>query len=197
MNKILLVLAMTASFFVSDAPKEDYFAKVRKVNGVEVYIMAEPLRKYETVVDVATGAKAESLLTGGLVNKSISGRIEQFIKRAKKENENFDAIIYSAGKSITSVRFTESGNSKTIGIAKVNIMRGMPIFVMSEPIKDYEVLRSEGGGIKWKSALTAGIVNNSIEEDIEKIVNKLDGVKNVQGFYLDGSKEGQAIKFTK
>jgi len=188
---------MTTSIFVSDAPKEDYFAKVRKVNGVEVYIMAEPLRKYETVVDVGTGAKAESLLTGGLVNKSISGRVEQFIKRAKKENENFDAIIYSAGKRITTVRFTDAGNAKTIGIAKVNMMRGMPIFVMSEPIKDYEVLRSEGGGIKWKSALTAGIVNNSIEEDIEKIVNKLDGVKNVQAFYLDGSKEGQAIRFTK
>lgn len=184
------------AFTTADATKDEFLAKVRKVNGVEVYIMNEPLRKYETVVDVATGAKAESLLTGGLINKSISGRIEQFIKRAKKDNENFDALIYSAGKSITTVRFTDKGSAKTIGMAKVNKMKGLPLFVMCEPVKDYEVLRSEGGGIKWKSALTAGIVNNSIEEDIEKIVTKLDGVRNVQAFYLDGSKEGQAIRFT-
>jgi hypothetical protein len=169
---------------------------VKKINGVEVYVMNEPLRKYETVVDVGTGAKAESLLTGGLINKSISGRIEQFIKKAKKENENIDAVIYGAGKTITAVRFTDKA-TKNQGMATVTKLKGLPLFVMCEPVDDYEVLRSEGGGIKWKSALTAGIVNNSIEEDVEKICDKLDGVRGIEAFYLDGSKEGQAIKFTK
>ncbi len=198
MKKLLLFVAAVAINIPAIAQKDsNLLAKVKKVNGVETYIMNEPLREYETVVDIATGAKAESLLTGGLINKSIAGRVEQFIKRAKKENENFDAIIYTSGKSIVAVKFTDKGTSKNTGIAKVNKVKGLPCFVMCEPVADYEVLRSEGGGVKWKSLVTAGIVNNGIDEDVQKICGKLDGVRGVEAFYLDGSKEGQAIKFAK
>ncbi len=198
MKKILLFVAVLAVNITASAQKDKHLlAKVKKVNGVETYIMNEPLREYETVVDVATGAKAESLLTGGLVNKSIAGRIEQFIKRAKKENENIDAIIYTSGKSIVAVKFTDKGSASTTGMAKVTKVKGLPCFVMCEPVSEYDVLRSEGGGVKWKSLVTAGIVNNGIDEDVQKICDKLDGVRGVEAFYLDGSKEGQAIKFGK
>lgn len=172
-------------------------ARVKKVNGVEVYVMCEPLREYEVLVDVGTGAKAESIITGGLVNKSISGRISQFVNRVKKENENIDAVVYSSGKRIVGVKFKDSAVVDTKGIGRASKMKGMCVFVMCEPLENYEVLKSKGGGIKWKSALTAGLANNSIEEDVEKIVNKLDGVKGVEAFLFDGSKEGTAISFKK
>lgn len=195
MKKIISALVIMISITTANAQTEKDLAKVGKMNGVETYIMCEPLREYESVVDVNTGIKAESVLTGGLVNKSISGRVEQFINRVKKENANIDAIIYTSGKRIIGVKFKDAGTEKTIGIAKVVKIKGNPVFVMCEPISSYEVLKTKGGGIKWKSAFTAGLVNNSIEEDVEKIVDKLDGVKNVQGFLFDGTKEGQAIGF--
>lgn len=194
---IFLVTIIISNSAVYSQTDETELARVKRMNGVEIYIMCEPLREYEVVVDINTGAKAESILTGGLINKSISGRVEQFINRAKKENENFDAIVYTSGKRIVGVKFKDSGTEQNIGIGKVFKMKGHPVFVMCEPFKSYVILKSKGGGIKWKSAFTVGLVNNSIEEDVNKIVKKLEDVKNVDAFLFDGTKEGEAISFTK
>ena len=193
MKKVLLTVAVFFVCLFSFAQND--LARVKKVNGVEVYIMCEPLREYETVVDVGTGLKAESLITGGLVNKSISGRVEQYINRAKKENAAIDAIVYTSGKRVVGVKFKGTATEQNKGIGRASKMKGSPVFVMCEPLTAYQVLQSKGGGIKWKSAFTGGLVNNSIEEDVEKIVNKLDGVKGVEAFYFDGTKEGEAIGF--
>ncbi|MDO9137898.1 MAG: hypothetical protein Q7U21_08755 [Lutibacter sp.] len=172
-------------------------ARVNKVNGVEVYVMSEPLRDYETVSDVGTGLKAESLLTGGIINKSISERISQFVHKAKKENEDIDAVIYSNGKRVIGIKFKTEGTMENIGIARVTKIKGFNTFVMCEPLNDYKVLETKGGGVKWKSAITGGVVNNSIEDDVRKIVDKLDNIKEADAFIFDGSKEGSAIGFKK
>lgn len=187
-----MVILVTVTLHAQD---NSDLARVKKVNGVECYIMNEPLREYEVVVDVHTGLKAESLLTGGLVNKSISGRVEQFINRAKKENRVFDAIVYTSGKRIVGVKFKDEATEANKGMARASKMEGKPVFVMCEPLRPYEVLKSKGGGIKWKSLVTAGIANNSIEDDVAKIVDKLDKVKGLDAFYFDGTKEGEAIGF--
>jgi hypothetical protein len=140
---------------------------------VEAYILCEPLRPYEVVVDAGTGFKAESLLTGGLVNKCIAGRVEQFVRNIMKQNAHIDAVIYSAGKRIVGVVFTDAGNNKEEGIARVSRIMGYHVFVMNEPLIDYSVLNNKSGGIKWKSLVTAGVVNNSIEEDVQEMVKKL------------------------
>jgi hypothetical protein len=172
-------------------------ARVNKVNGVEVYVMSEPLRDYETVSDVGTGLKAESLLTGGIINKSISERISQFVHKAKKENEDIDAVIYSNGKRVIGIKFKTEGTMENIGIARVTKIKGFNTFIMCEPLNDYKVLETKGGGVKWKSAITGGVVNNSIEDDVRKIVDKLDNIKEADAFIFDGSKEGSAIGFKK
>jgi len=198
MKKLSVIFILFCSITLLNAQTEDKtLARVKKVNGVEAYVMCEPLRDYDVIVDVNTGVKAESVLTGGIVNKSISGRISQFINRAAKENANIDAVVYASGKRIVGIKFKDEGTVETKGIGRVSKMKGMPVFVMCEPLIEYTVLKSKGGGIKWKSAMTGGIVNNSIEEDVEKIVNKLDGVRNVQAFLFDGTKEGEAIMFNK
>jgi hypothetical protein len=194
---ILSVAIITSSMTIYSQSNDTNLGRVKKVNGVEAYIMCEPLREYEIVVDVNTGAKRVSLLTNGLVNKSISGRVEQFINRAKKENANIDAIVYTSGKRIVGVKFKDAGTEQNKGISRASKIKGHPVFVMCEPLTSYEVLKSKGGGIKWKSAMTSGIINNSIEEDVEKIVNKLDRVKNVDAFLFNGTKEGEAIGFKK
>ena len=76
-------------------------------------------------------------------------------------------------------------------------MKGLPVFVMCEPLLNFEVLSSKGGGVKWKSAMTAGLINNSIEEDIQKIVDKLSNQRGADAYYFDGTKEGETIMFKK
>src|SRR3712207_2463460 len=100
MKKILTLCLLACTVLTAYAPKEDdqALARVRKVNGVEAYILCEPVRAYEVVVDAGSGLKAESLLTGGLINKSISGRVEQFVRNIMKQNSRVDAVVYTAGK---------------------------------------------------------------------------------------------------
>lgn len=175
---------------------DNMLARVRKIDGVEAYILCEPLRDYSVLVDAGTGLKTESLLTGGLVNKSISDRVEQFIRKVSKQNGKIDAVIYSAGKRIVGVQFTDKGSNDTKGIARVSKVGGYPVFVMNEPLRDYSVVNSKSGGIKWKSLFTAGIVNNSIEDDVEAMVKKLQ-TRAADAILFDGGKGASAIMFNK
>ena len=151
-------------------------AKVSKVNGIEVYILSEPLRNYEVVNNGGKGIQWGSFITGGLINESISTKISKYIRKLlkgyKKEGIKFDAVVYSNGKNMTAIKFTEPATKENNRIAEITKIDGIPFFVMSEPIKDYTHEKTIGGGIKWKSALTAGLVNNSIEQDLMKFAKK-------------------------
>jgi hypothetical protein len=196
MRKLILLCLLTSTFWWAAAQitSETSLARVKKVNGIEAYILCEPLRPYEVVVDAGTGLKAESLLTGGLVNKSIAGRVEQFVRNIMKQNAKVDAVVYSAGKRIVGVIFTDKGNSKEAGLARVSRIMGYPVFVMNEPLVDYAVLNNKSGGIKWKSLVTAGVVNNSIEEDVQEMVKKLQN-RAADAMLFEGGKEGMTIMF--
>lgn len=196
MRKVIALCLFVATFIFASAQQsnETNLARVKKVNGIEVYILCEPLRPYEVVVDAGTGLKAESLLTAGLVNKSISGRVEQFVRNITKQNAKVDGVIYSAGKRMVGVIFTDGSNSKDAGLAKVSRIMGYPVFVMNEPLVNYSVLNNKSGGIKWKSLVTAGVVNNSIEEDVQEMVKKLQN-RAADAMLFEGGKEGMTIMF--
>ena len=190
----LAAIIFTVTTFAQNS--DNMLARVRKINGVEAYILCEPLRDYTVLVDAGTGLKAESMLTGGLINKSISDRVEQFIRKVTKENGKVDAVIYSAGKRIIGVSFTDNGTANTKSIARVSKVGGFPVFVMNEPLANYTVVGSKNGGIKWKSLLTGGIVNNSIEDDVQVMVKKLQN-RAADAMIFDGGKDGSAIMFGK
>jgi hypothetical protein len=193
-NFYLTLTAVIFSLSTFAQKADDMLARVRKVNGVEAYILCEPLRDYDVLVDAGTGVKAESVLTAGIINKSISDRVEQFIRKVTKENGKVDAVVYSTGKRIIGIQFKDKGNERTKGLARVSKVGGYPVFVMNEPISNYTVVNSKGGGIKWKSLLTAGIVNNSIEDDVEAMVKKLQA-RSADAVLFDGGKSASAIMF--
>jgi len=76
---ILLAIVLMASI----TPQQDGNARVQKVQGIEVYIMSEPLRDYE-VID---NGKVLATLSG-----SCSERLRAAVKSASKSNP--DAIIF-------------------------------------------------------------------------------------------------------
>lgn len=202
LRKNILILLFLSVIKLS--AQERNMAEVYIVNGVEAYILNEPVRPYEIVYGKGVSINWSSYLTGGLVNNSISTKIGKFIngvvKKAEKEGKSIDAIIYTSGKNVTAIKFTDEATKKTKQKAKIHRLNGIPIFVMCEPYKDFRVVTSQKGGIKWKSAFTGGIVNNSIEEDLMKFAKKYKKVyanKSVDALYYTSGKSCDGIVFEK
>ena len=117
MKRILLSLIVLVISQVVFAQKNR--AKVQKVNGVEVYVMNEPLREYEVVSeesDFLSTVEWGSIATSGLINESASAKIGKMVKGivkvARKKDIDFDAIIYSNGKTAVAIKFTEEATEK-------------------------------------------------------------------------------------
>lgn len=171
-------LIVVATLLLSVVALAQQKSKVHTVNGVEVYLLAEPLRSYEIVNTGKNGVKWGSFITGGLINHSISTKVSKFIKKLNNDmlekGIKYDAILYTSGKEMTAIKFTDEPTTETKGIATVHKIDGIPFFVMSDPIEQYKYVDKIGKGIKWKSLVTAGLWNNSIEEDLLKFAKKME-----------------------
>ncbi|HYK76527.1 MAG TPA: hypothetical protein VEV16_06090 [Daejeonella sp.] len=188
-----IVLIITYSF---RQESQEGLARVNKVQGIEVYILSEPLRDYEVISDVSNGINATSAVTGGMVNESIADKASNFVRRAMKENSRIDAVVYSSGKRVVGIRFKDAATPQTKGIARVKKVNGFDTYILAEPLKDYEVLANKGGGIKWKSYLTGGLINNSIEDDVEKLVKKLQGNgTSIDGIIYSAGKSASGFRY--
>jgi len=179
-------------------------ARVSKMQGVEVYAMCEPVREYEVLFDMNTGAKAASVFTGGVVNEGISDKLGQFVKRvmkeAEKKNQQVDAIVYSNGKNVVAVKFKAVSTTENKGMAKVAKLNGYEVYVMNEPLRDYETAVDVSTGVKAKSYITGGLVNNSVEEDMGQYVKRADKEaketnKTIDAVVYSGGKRAIGIKF--
>ena len=191
------VLALVLiTIFAFKAEDEEGLARVSKIQGIEIYMLSEPVRDYEVISDVSNGINASSAITGGMVNESIADKAAKFVRRAMKENSRIDAVVYSSGKRVVGIRFKDAATPETKGIGRVKKINGLDTFVLSEPLQDYEVLTSKGGGIKWKSYVTGGLINNSIEEDIEKMVKKIQGNgTSVDGVIYSAGKSASGFRY--
>lgn len=201
MEKITLLFI--ALFYIGICFSQKDLAKVAKVNGIEVYILNEPLRKYEVAFNKKKGIQWSSFLTGGLINSSISTKITRYIDRLQKESketgEKFDAIVYTNGKNVTAIRFTNPDDIDKGGLATVQKIEGIPVFAMCEPVLAYDQVKKKGAGIKWKSMVTGGLWNNSIEQDLIKFAKRFRRhfrKKKIDAMIYRRQKKAYGIKFT-
>ena len=69
---------------------------------------------------------------------------------------------------------------------------------MCEPLKEFRVVKSKRGGIKWKSAFTGGLLNNSIEQDLMKFAKKYKKMYSkhqIDALYYTSGKSCDSITF--
>ncbi len=175
-KKMLLLCFSLAMSLQIYAQNQDGLARVNKIQGIEAYFLSEPLREYEVVLGKKSGLKITSLFTRGLLNESTSDKANQFVKRvikkAEGENKEFDAIIYTGGKKVVAVKFKGEATLANKGIGKVKTIKGLEVYVLSEPLKEYEVVNQKTSGVKIKSILTYGWINNSIENDMSEFTRR-------------------------
>lgn len=209
--KQLFITVITTSIFFNTYSQNEGLARVRKINGIEAYFMSEPLRDYDVLFDVGglldfkSNFKAKSLLTGGFATENVSEKANQLcnriVEKATKDGHDVDAIIYSSAKTAVAIKFNDEPTQNNKGIARVNKINNVEVYVLSEPLRKHVVV-SEGKAKsgKGKSIMTAGLVNSTIEEDINKLVDKTVSQarrkrKQIDGVIYSSGKEGIGIKF--
>ncbi len=203
MKRILLSLVVLVISQAVFAQKNR--AKVQKVNGVEVYVMNEPLREYDVVSDESdflSTIEWGSIATSGLINESASAKVGKMVKGivkvARKKDIDFDAIIYSNGKTAAAIKFTEEATEENEGIAETGKIAGIPFYVMCEPLMDYVVTADKSGGVKWQSAGTYGLVNKTVEEDVTAFVERFKRLvrkEKVEAVIYTSGKKASGVKF--
>ncbi len=72
-------------------------ATVKKINGISVFILADPVQDYVVRKQVRNGINIVPFLTYGWINNSIEKDVSKYIKKANKAEE-VDAILYQSGR---------------------------------------------------------------------------------------------------
>lgn len=196
-STILIFLFSLVSF-----SQEDRYAKVGRIQNAEIYILNEPVRPYEVVYGQGQGVNWVSYYTKGQINESIVEKIQRFVKaadkKAKRGGKTIDAILYKGGKRVEAIKFTDEPTEDNERKAKVVELHGIVTYAMCEPYDKFTVTKNIGPGIKWKSKITKGYINNSIEEDIEKFAIRylpLFKAKKIDAILYSYGKKCEGIRF--
>lgn len=102
MKKQLLTIAATVAVmallsFTSQDDKKG-LARVMEIDGVEVYVLATPLREYTVV---------ESTSCMNSATATIHRRVECFVGTAKKKKVEFDAILVNDSRGADLIKWKE------------------------------------------------------------------------------------------
>lgn len=180
-------------------------AFVEKINGIDVYCMNIPLVPYYRAGsrgDLLSKLDVKSILFGGLSRPDASDKMNKLINAANKEavknGESFDAIIYTGGDKVLAINYelTEIPARLKSKVSKIN---GVYMYAFCEPENNNFVVVNEAkatsGG--FTSVGSYGIINSNIDDDLKKMVERLDGrkKKKIDAVIYSSGKKGVGIKF--
>lgn len=104
-NVSMFVLGMLVVFLVgfSFAPKQDYNARVDKIQGIPVYVLSEPLDDYEVVYTEKNSSRSYS------IRETVDNLVSKIRKKQDRNRiGDFDAIMISSdGLKATLIKYKE------------------------------------------------------------------------------------------
>lgn len=204
MKRTSLIITLLVIAFSLNAQSSNNIARVSKVNGIPVYILSQPVNDFRVIFTKNTGAKLSSLVSEGNVNEGVNDKVAQYVTRisreAKRKNLDFDAIMYVRGKKAAAIKFDQESLPETKDLAKVDLINGVHVFVLSEPVNDYDVMQNKNGGLKAASFFTGGYVNRSISGDVGQFVKRIkrsakDENEQIDAVVYNAGKRAIGIKF--
>lgn len=202
MKKILTLFIFVVSVGTLIAQRNQ--ARVENFQGLDVYVMNTPLAKYDVVVRMNSFSLANinvsTIATGGAIRETAADKLNKYVnqvlRQAEKDSVKVDAIIYSGGKGAVGIAYTDQENR---GIAEVKQLYGMDVYAFCEPIKGYDMVnskRARSGAMVAGS--TYGVIDSSIDEDIEKLARRLKRKKKkygTQGILYNIGNRGSGIVY--
>ena len=101
----VLMLAFSSFRLTQSGDDKKGLARVTKIQGVEVYLMSEPLREYETIEEIGSGIQLGSSINTPEINNLAEHFVKVALKAGEKQKKQVDAIIYSSGKKAIAIHF--------------------------------------------------------------------------------------------
>ena len=180
MKNTIKIVVFTLLFTSLSFSQAKGYGEVDVIEGIEVYLLNEPVRSYEIVYNKGQGINLQSFITDGKVNESIYDKVKKFARAINRKSKS-----------------ENKPTEKTKRKAKIKEYGGIPSYIMCEPYEDFTTVRTKNNGLKMKSYVTKGWINNSIEQDFKKFTNKfaveykekiIDALFYMKGKSCDGIK---------
>ncbi|MFM2224579.1 MAG: hypothetical protein RJA07_781 [Bacteroidota bacterium] len=86
-----------------DKSKDNSIARVKRDEGKYVFIECEPLANYDVVYKSDVSGIGQQILLGTC--PSMQEKIDKLLKRATKNNKEFDGVIYGSTKNDLAIQF--------------------------------------------------------------------------------------------
>ena len=198
---LLLTITMFSFAYQAEGSKRG-LARVNKMHGIEVYFLSEPLREYKVVVEsggIIDNFNINTVTTKPTTADKAGQLVKAAVKRATNEGVEIDAVIYSNAKTAVGIQFTEEATEENKGIARVKKVKGVHVYVFSEPMVEYETIT--GNAKATAAGSLGGIMSSSIEEDIDKLVTKAQKaagrrISDLDAVSYTSGKSGIGIHYT-
>ena len=152
-------------------------ARVSLMSGVYIFSYAQPIAPYTILGEVSFSGKGDAYhyTIGGI---SILGNSEVYypqlrnslIAQAVLANREVEGIIIK-GKSATMIKFVPEVINKDIAI--VSSVRGLSIFLDSEPLHQYEYIQTKNVGIADETSSTLDNLSKKaikLKKDVEAMI---------------------------
>jgi hypothetical protein len=119
MKNLAVIAFLVFPIFVSYGQEDKGKAIVKRRQGIEVYILSEPVRPYE-VTGTISSEDASSILNALAdesdcrdVTEQIDVLINNALRKQKKGKFEFDAIITEDGSKGTCIKFTDTPETES------------------------------------------------------------------------------------
>ena len=169
-NLILICLALMLSEVTFSQQDNNQLGRVNKIQGKEIYVMCEPVRDYD-VVDKVNSVAEQLIGVSPTISNMVNTMVDKAVtKEQKGKVQPFDAIITSDGDNAILIKFKE-GNQEKKGIARVTKMLGKEVYIMCEPLKDYETVDKVNSAFAQVLGVSPTI-ENMVKTMVDKAVNK-------------------------
>jgi hypothetical protein len=188
----VILCARTISFSQMNA------AKVQKIDGIEVYILNEPMRRYKIITEKASYVQPITILSKGRKDESIEEKVSSLVRKIKRtsqhQNLSLDAVMYTHGRGAFGIHFTDTTDGDKAGLAIVQKINNVQVYILAEPVAAFSVEGSRKSLFKLKSVSTYGLINNTIEEDVARFVSRLAKKYSIDGLIYNTGKSAIGIR---
>lgn len=139
-----IIIGALSCLLISPVIDNDW-ANISRNMNVGIYVMALPVRDFDTVCTFSTkrnflsypGPSTSNEIIG--FEKSVELLSVRAVKRSKRKKD-VDAIICFDGQHATAVKFTSKVGDAYINRAKVNQYKNFSVFAMNKPVNPHQVV---------------------------------------------------------
>jgi len=170
MKNLYTTLLLIILAFTINAQNNNSLASAESISGIPVFVYATPTAEFE-VLGKAVSAKNILMITANetaTVREKATKLVNEALKRKKEgKNPEFDAVIIDPARDkMRIIKFKE----KTSTEAKVENMDGIPFFLFSKPVNDYETVTTLPADMSLFAK--RGMLSDKIQSIMNRVLKK-------------------------